>query len=444
MNVFEKEPPHNFEAERLVIGTMMLGNKDSIITAISLLKSNDFYSPNHEYIFDTIKNLFINNQVINLVSVYEYLQKKDILEDIGGYEYLSDLCGFGSLSAIENNCLIVISNAQRRALFKASIEIAQSCFNEPEIAVLIDISEKKILEVGKNRFIKGIEHIKNTVLEFKENIKSKKNDSNYVDKNIVKTNIRTLDGIMKPSKTDLIVIAGRPAMGKSSLLLEIARNICLKDKKPVVLFTPEMSKHQVIQRLVSLNSDISSYKMNDGFLNANEWQSFDNTIELLSSDDIPFFIDDTTEITISEMRAKLRKFIQKYGEIGAIFTDYLGMIKPEGVLGTKADQVSQTTLSCKNLAKEFNTVHYLGSQLSRGVEARQNKRPLLSDLKESGGIEEHSNKVILLYRDEYYNKDSNETGIAELDLAKHREGATVTAKMFFNADLTKFQDLEVF
>ena len=136
--------------------------------------------------------------------------------------------------------------------------------------------------------------------------------------------------------------------------------------------------------------------------------------------------------------------IQKYGEIGAIFTDYLGMIKPEGVLGTKADQVSQTTLSCKNLAKEFNTVHYLGSQLSRGVEARQNKRPLLSDLKESGGIEEHSNKVILLYRDEYYNKDSNETGIAELDLAKHREGATVTAKMFFNADLTKFQDLEVF
>lgn len=443
MNIFEKEPPNNLEAERLVIGSMLLGNKDSIVTSLSMLKPDDFYSPTHEQIFMAIKTLFTKNYSINLVSVFEYLQKKDILEEIGGYGYLSDLCGFGSIAAIESNCFIVLSNAQRRALFRSCIEIAQACFNEPEISVLIDDSEKKILEIGKNRFIKGIEHIKETVLEFQKNTKSRKNDINFIDNNIVKTNIKTLDSMMKPTRSDLIVIAGRPAMGKSSLLLEIARNICVIDKKPVVLFTPEMTKYQVIKRLISLNSDISSYKMAEGFLNSTEWETFDNTIELLSSENIPFFIDDTTNLTISEMRAKLRKLTQKYGEIGAVITDYLGMIKFEGNQAkTKADQISETALGCKNLAKEFNTVHYLGCQLSREVEKVQSKRPSLSHLKESGGIEENANKVILLYRDQYYNKDTKDIGIAELDLAKHREGPTTISKMFFNADLTKFQDLE--
>ena len=443
MNIFEKEPPNNIEAERLVIGSMILGNKDSIVTAISMLTSSDFYSPTHEQIFNAIKTLFTKNYQINLVSVYEYLQKKDILEEIGGYVYLSDLCGFGSIASIEDNCQIVLSNAQRRALFRSCIEIAQACFNQPEISVLIDDAEKKVLEIGNNRFVKGIEHIKDSVLEFKETIKSKRANQGFIDSNIVRTNIKTLDNMMEPTRSDLIVIAGRPGSGKSSLLLEIARNICLKDKKPVVLFTPEMTRNQVIKRLVALDSNISSYKISDGFLNSSEWQSFDNTIELLSNSEIPFFIDDSSNITISEMRAKLRKLTQKYGEIGAIVTDYLGMIKFDGNQSkTKADQVSETALGCKVLAKEFNTVHYLGSQLSREVEKRQNKRPQLSDLKESGGIEENANKVILIYRDEYYNKDSNDRGIAELDLAKHREGATVNVKMFFNAELTKFQDLE--
>jgi len=439
-DLLEKGQPNSLESEKAVLSAMITST-DSILQSISILKATDFYNPYNQQVFEIIAKMFQKNITIDMYTLFEVLEKKGLINKDEGLTDLIDLVDSGLGTNIDSSIKIVLANSQRRKLINYSLEIIKDCYFETDIDGLLDSSEKKILSVGQSRFVKGIEHIKETVISYSNTITAKKDDPNFNDKKVVRTNIKTLDNSFKASKSDLIVVAGRPGMGKSSLLLEIARSICLNDKRPVVFFTPEMSKDQVVEKLIALNTNIATQRLGNGFLTTQQWDILNNSIEILSSDDVPFFIDDSPYITINEMRSKLRKFIQKYGEVGAVFTDYLQMLKSD-LQATKAEQISQLALGCKNLAKEFNTVHYLGSQLSRSVEARQDKRPMLSDLKESGGIEENANKVILLYRDEYYKSDTNDLGIAELNLAKHREGPTGIMRMFFESTTTKFQDLE--
>lgn len=439
-DLLEKGQPNSLESEKAVLSAMITST-DSILQSISILKATDFYNPYNQQVFEIIAKMFQKNITIDMYTLFEVLEKKGLINKDEGLTDLIDLVDSGLGTNIDSSIKIVLANSQRRKLINHSLEIIKDCYFETDIDDLLDNSEKKILSVGQSRFVKGIEHIKETVISYSNTITAKKEDPSFTDKKVVRTNLKTLDNNFKASKSDLIVVAGRPGMGKSSLLLEIARSICLNDKKPVVFFTPEMSKDQVVEKLIALNANIATQRLGNGFLTTQQWDILNNSIEILSSDDVPFFIDDSPYITINEMRSKLRKFIQKYGEVGAVFTDYLQMLKSD-LQATKAEQISQLALGCKNLAKEFNTVHYLGSQLSRSVEARQDKRPMLSDLKESGGIEENANKVILLYRDEYYKSDTNDLGIAELNLAKHREGPTGIMRMFFESTTTKFQDLE--
>lgn len=439
-DLLEKGQPNSLESEKAVLSAMITST-DSILQSISILKATDFYNPYNQQVFEIIAKMFQKNITIDMYTLFEVLEKKGLINKDEGLTDLIDLVDSGLGTNIDSSIKIVLANSQRRKLINHSLEIIKDCYFETDIDDLLDSSEKKILSVGQSRFVKGIEHIKETVISYSNTITAKKEDPSFTDKKVVRTNLKTLDNNFKASKSDLIVVAGRPGMGKSSLLLEIARSICLNDKKPVVFFTPEMSKDQVVEKLIALNTNIATQRLGNGFLTTQQWDILNNSIEILSSDDVPFFIDDSPYLTINEMRSKLRKFIQKYGEVGAVFTDYLQMLKSD-LQATKAEQISQLALGCKNLAKEFNTVHYLGSQLSRSVEARQDKRPMLSDLKESGGIEENANKVILLYRDEYYKSDTNDLGIAELNLAKHREGPTGIMRMFFESTTTKFQDLE--
>lgn len=439
-DLLEKGQPNSLESEKAVLSAMITST-DSILQSISILKATDFYNPYNQQVFEIIAKMFQKNITIDMYTLFEVLEKKGLINKDEGLTDLIDLVDSGLGTNIDSSIKIVLANSQRRKLINHSLEIIKDCYFETDIDDLLDNSEKKILSVGQSRFVKGIEHIKETVISYSNTITAKKEDPSFTDKKVVRTNLKTLDNNFKASKSDLIVVAGRPGMGKSSLLLEIARSICLNDKKTVVFFTPEMSKDQVVEKLIALNTNIATQRLGNGFLTTQQWDILNNSIEILSSDDVPFFIDDSPYITINEMRSKLRKFIQKYGEVGAVFTDYLQMLKSD-LQATKAEQISQLALGCKNLAKEFNTVHYLGSQLSRSVEARQDKRPMLSDLKESGGIEENANKVILLYRDEYYKSDTNDLGIAELNLAKHREGPTGIMRMFFESTTTKFQDLE--
>lgn len=439
-DLLEKGQPNSLESEKAVLSAMITST-DSILQSISILKATDFYNPYNQQVFEIIAKMFQKNITIDMYTLFEVLEKKGLINKDEGLTDLIDLVDSGLGTNIDSSIKIVLANSQRRKLINHSLEIIKDCYFETDIDDLLDNSEKKILSVGQSRFVKGIEHIKETVISYSNTITAKKEDPSFTDKKVVRTNLKTLDNNFKASKSDLIVVAGRPGMGKSSLLLEIARSICLNDKKSIVFFTPEMSKDQVVEKLIALNTNIATQRLGSGFLTTQQWDVLNNSIEILSNEDIPFFIDDSPYLTINEMRAKLRKFIQKYGEVGAVFTDYLQMLKSD-LQATKAEQISQLALGCKNLAKEFNTVHYLGSQLSRGVEARQDKRPMLSDLKESGGIEENANKVILLYRDEYYKSDTNDLGIAELNLAKHREGPTGIMRMFFESTTTKFQDLE--
>lgn len=439
-DLLEKGQPNSLESEKAVLSAMITST-DSILQSISILKATDFYNPYNQQVFEIIAKMFQKNITIDMYTLFEVLEKKGLINKDEGLTDLIDLVDSGLGTNIDSSIKIVLANSQRRKLINHSLEIIKDCYFETDIDDLLDNSEKKILSVGQSRFVKGIEHIKETVISYSNTITAKKEDPSFTDKKVVRTNLKTLDNNFKASKSDLIVVAGRPGMGKSSLLLEIARSICLNDKKSIVFFTPEMSKDQVVEKLIALNTNIATQRLGNGFLTTQQWDILNNSIEILSSDDVPFFIDDSPYITINEMRSKLRKFIQKYGEVGAVFTDYLQMLKSD-LQATKAEQISQLALGCKNLAKEFNTIHYLGSQLSRSVEARQDKRPMLSDLKESGGIEENANKVILLYRDEYYKSDTNDLGIAELNLAKHREGPTGIMRMFFESTTTKFQDLE--
>lgn len=441
--LIEKVSPHNVRAEQLTLGAMIL-SKSSIISAMSTLKKDDFYVPSHQDIFESIKVVHFKNLPVDIVTLMEYLEKSNMLETVGGMDYLVELSE--SIVTLETNSYyfnIVLENSQRRELIKVCKETISNCYMQPDFNIVLDNAEKKVLAIGAKRFNKGLIEIKGLVKVQYELTERIKNGEKVDLIPCVYSNITALDSIMKPQRTDLIVIGGRPGMGKSSILLEIARSTAKNSKLPVIIFSPEMSKEQVVSKILTLESGVSSYRLESGFTTDTQWLSYVDACSLFMYKDIPIYIDDSTNITPNEMRSKIRSIMQQHKELGCIVTDFLQKLKPNQQLRSKAEEISDIALECKNIAKEFNVPHYLGSQLSRKVEERQDKRPLMSDLKESGGIEENANKIVLLYRDSFYNKDTNDSLVAEIDLAKHREGPTQKIKMHFDAETTKFSSLEI-
>jgi replicative DNA helicase len=439
----ERIQPHNLEAERAVIGSMLL-DKEAVIKCLEILKYNYFYAPNHQIIFRIINDLFNVNKPIDLITVSDSLRNLNLLDDIGGYVYLIDLTeSIPSTANVEQYARIVEEKYIKRELIRISNEIIEMSYeSNADISNLLDKAEKDVFSLGQKRFTKDLVHIRDTLIENFDNISNEEiEDINKVTTRYgISTGIHDLDQItngLRPS--NLIIVAARPAMGKTSFCLNIATNIALREKYPVAIFSLEMSKEEVSQRILCAEAEISLYHFRSGNIPKEMWEKITNTISKLYS--APIYIDDSSYLTPIEMRAKLRRLKSEHKKLGAVIVDYLQLMEIEST-ENRVQEISKISRGLKRLARELDTPVIALSQLSRSVEQRQNKRPQLSDLRESGSIEQDADIVMFIYRDEYYNPNSDKKKIAELIIAKHRSGPVDTIELFFDASLTKFSGLE--
>src|SRR5210317_2348821 len=442
-----KIPPQALELEEAVLGAMLI-DKKGVDEVIDLIQPEAFYKAAHQTIFEAIYQLFQDSQPIDLLTVSSELRKNGKLESVGGEFYLVQLSQrIASSAHIEFHARIILQKYIQRSLIKISNEIIESAYKEStDVFDLLDEAESKLYDVTQGNIKKSSESAQNLVLEAKKKIEeiSKRDGLSGVSTGFEKLDILTSG--WQPS--DLIIIAARPGMGKTALALSMARNISVQQKIPVAFFSLEMSSVQLITRLISSETGLSSDKLRTGKLADHEWQQLNIKVSDLESS--PLFIDDSPSLTIFELRAKARRLASSHG-IKLIIIDYLQLmnIGSSNKAGNREQEISTISRNLKALAKELDIPVIALSQLSRAVETRGGtKRPILSDLRESGAIEQDADIVSFLYRPEYYGitewDDDMKTpseGQGEFIVAKHRNGALDSIKLKFIPNLGKFEDL---
>lgn len=387
-NLIEKLTPSNIDAERAVIGSMLL-DKEAVSKVLEILFTESFYVPSHQVIFESIKELYVRNSPIDLVTVTDSLQSKSLLDDIGGYTYLLDLTESVPTTAnVEQYAKIVEDKNIRRELIKASNEIIKESYDSSDdLSTLLDKAEKAIFTIGQKRSTKDLIHIKDTLISNFNNIAETYHDGSKIDvlKSGVSTGISSLDEVINGlNAPDLIIIAARPAMGKTAFCLNIAANVALKEKAPVAIFSLEMDRNQIAQRILSAEAGISSYHMKNGNISEEMWDKLANAVSKLYG--VPIYIDDSGSLSPMEMRAKVRRLKAQHKKLGVVIVDYLQLMEVSGNDANRVQELSKITRSLKRLAMEMQVPVIALSQLSRSVEQRQNKRPQLSDLRESGCV----------------------------------------------------------
>lgn len=438
----ERTPPHNKEAEIAVLGGMIL-DSDALTRVIQLLEPDYFYVPAHGLIFEQIRDLFGKGQPVDFISVTDSLRAHEQLERAGGSSYIMSLVhSIPTTANIEYYARIVERHAILRRLIRAGTKIVELGYTHEEIDVssVLNQAEQTIFEIGQHKLGEGLEHIQTGLWHLFEELERGYNDPDaFLRKNLSTgfTDLNTmLGGGFSPS--DLIILAARPAMGKTALALNIGVNMAVLHNKPVAIFNLEMSKEQLITRMLCMESGMNSRALRSGTLHTDEWQSLSNAIAKLS--EAPIYLDDSSMVTPGEMRAKCRRLKAEHKDLSLIIIDYLQLMDT-GSGENRQQEISKISRSLKQLAREMNVPVVALSQLSRAVESRTNKRPMLSDLRESGAIEQDADIVLFLYRDEYYNEDSNDKNTAELIIAKHRHGPTGNIRLYFEASLTRFGNL---
>ena len=435
-----KIPPHDIEAEQAVIGSM-LTDKDALIDAIEVLKPDDFYRQDNKTIYEAMLNLFGKSEPVDVITVKAELMTLGKLEAVGGLEYLASLPDKVPTTAnVEKYIKIVQDKSVLRSLIKASNELIDLGYNETEdVDSIMDTAEKRVFEISQGKSQKGYSQIKDILVESFAEIEKRYNQKQPITG--IPTGFTDLDyktaGL---HNSDLILIAARPAMGKSALALNIATNAALHAKTPVVIFNLEMSKNQLVSRMLCSEAMVDGNKVRTGKMEEDDWVKLATALGPLS--EAPIYIDDTAGITMNEIRAKCRKLkIEK--NIGLVVIDYLQLIQASGRRnGSREQEISEISRSLKILAKELDIPVIAISQLSRAAESRSDHRPMLSDLCESGAIEQDADIVMFLYRDDYYNPDSEKKNIAEVTLAKHRSGSTGTVELLWLGNYTKFVNIE--
>ena len=431
-----KISPHNLESEQQIIGSMIL-KKNIIFDCIENLNEYDFYKTSHQYIFSTIKKMFLANLDVDLITLTEYLKRNKLLSKAEGTLYITEL----------TNSIITTAN------IKTHIKIIK----DNSILKLIDISNYTLEEVHKTKSPKElVENLQSNIFNmFVNNEKNeivpimdildttlKNIEKAYLNKGALSnlsTGFYDLDKILSGlQKSQMILIAGRPSMGKTTFALNIAENIALKSKKNVLIFSLEMSKEQLVSKLISSVSNIDTYKLATGELDEMDLNKLTMSVSLLN--DSKIFIDDTPNISISEMKAKCKKLMLN-NEIDLIVIDYIQLMSGKSKSESRLQEISEISRFIKALSKEIKCPIIALSQLSRAPEQRANHRPLLSDLRESGAIEQDADIVLFLYRDAYYNKNTENKNIAECMIAKHRTGETGTINLAWNGRHSKFLNL---
>lgn len=435
----QRIPPQNVEAEQAVLGAMLLSH-DAVIVAMEKLQSQDFYRDVHRIIFEAMEHLHRENKEIDVITLPDELKRMKKLDDVGGLEYVLNLPNLvGSAANIEYYANIVAEKALARNLISTCTELTTEAYDgQKETEALLDDAERRILQLSdtKNRGdFASVGAVVEVTLD-----KITKLYENKAGLTGLPTGFRDLDRMtsgLQPS--DLILVAARPSMGKTAFTLNIAQNVGVRQHKTVAFFSLEMSQEQLVQRLLCQIAHIDSQKLRTGLLNSDEeWTRLTDACDKLYES--PIYIDDTPGISVAEMRSKARRLKSEHG-LDLIIVDYLQLMQGRNA-ESRQQEISEISRSLKALARELKVPLIALSQLSRSVESRQDKRPMLSDLRESGALEQDADIVSFLYREDYYDKETENQHITEVILAKHRNGPVGSVKLYFKNEFTLFLNLD--
>ncbi len=436
----DRVPPHNREAEQSVIGAIFL-EPQALITASEILLADDFYQNAHKKIFETMLRLSDQGKAIDVVTVTEELSAKKEIEDVGGLSYILELANAVPTAAnVAHYAKIVEEKALLRRLIRVATKIVEDGYTrEDEVEALLGEAEKKMMEVANRKNAGDFKHVKDVLVETFDNIEQLQ--SRKGDVTGIPTGFRDLDHITAGfQRNDLIIVAARPSVGKTAFALNVAQSVAVQARENVAIFSLEMGAEQLVMRMLCAEGNIDAQVLRTGALTTEDWGKLTMAMGSLSNSGI--FIDDTPGVRINEIRAKCRRLAQEHG-LGMILIDYLQLIQGSGKPGENRQQeVSEISRSLKGLARELKVPVIALSQLSRGVEQRQDKRPMMSDLRESGSIEQDADIVAFLYRDDYYDKESESKNMIEIIIAKQRNGPTGTVTLAFKKEFNKFINVD--
>ncbi len=434
----QRLPPQNMEAEQSVLGAMLL-DKEALIEVAEILIPRDFYRETHQHICQTLMDLFNKGEAVDLVTVCEELENKGLLDKLGGAAYLATLANMTPTAAHARYYAgIVKEKALLRALIRSSTEIIEKSYGYVDnIEEFLDDAEQLIFDIARKKDSRSFVPLRDALeqtFEKLERLYERKSGLTGLS-----TGFPDLDNITAGlQESDLIIIAARPSMGKTTLAANIARQMAEAETQPVAFFSLEMSSEQLAQRLLCAMAEIDAQRLRRGFLSSEDWPRLTQAVGPLS--ELPLYIDDTPAISVMEMRAKARRLKLEKG-LSAIFVDYLQLMRGSERAENRQQEISGISRSLKALAKELNCPVIALSQLSRAVEQRQDKRPILSDLLDSGGIEANADMVIFIYREDYYNPETEKKHVTEILISKQRNGPTGKVELYFMDRYNKFVSL---
>ena len=438
-SVIKKILPHSVEAEQSVIGSMIM-DRDAIVVASELISGEDFYNKQYGVLFETMRELNDKGMPVDLVTLQDKLKEKDVPPEVSSLEFVRDLITAVPTSAnIKYYANIVAEKATLRKLIRLNEEIANTCYaGKEDLENILSDTEQRIFKLVQRRNTEDFTPIRQVVMNAMDRIEAASKTKGCVTG--IPTGFLDLDyktAGLQPS--DLILIAARPAMGKTAFVLNIAQHVAFHQNKTVAIFSLEMSKEQLVNRMFSLESNVDAQHLRTGQLNDEEWEKLIESAGIIGRSNL--FIDDTPGITIAELRTKCRK-LSLENNLSMIIIDYLQLMSGSGRSESRQQEISEISRSLKGLARELNVPVVALSQLSRAVEQRPDKRPMMSDLRESGAIEQDADIVMFIYRDDYYNHDTEKKDIAEIIIAKQRSGAIGTIELAWLPKYTKFANLE--
>jgi replicative DNA helicase len=440
-DLLHKLPPQNIEAEQSVLGSLMI-DKDAIIKIADLVSPDDFYRDDHKHIYLAMLKLFEKRMPIDVVTISEELEKSGKFESIGGATYLTTLVNtVPTASHIVHYAEIVQQKATLRRLIAAAGKITDMGYAEDgEMTGILDTAEQSLFSVSQKYLKQNFVPIKDVLADSFERI-----DELHKNKGVLRgvpTGFRDLDGLLSGFQdSDLIIVAARPSMGKTAIVTNIAAHAAIKEKRAVGFFALEMSREQLADRLISLESGVDSWKIRTGNLTDEDFPKIGYAMGTLA--EASLYIDDSPSLNIMEIRSKCRRLQMEHG-LDLVIVDYLQLMegRSKSSDSNRVQEISEISRSLKTLAREINVPVVALSQLSRAVEARPDKRPMLSDLRESGSIEQDADVVVFIYRDDYYHKDSDRKGVTELLVRKHRNGPVGDVELFFIPEQTRFRSID--
>ena len=437
----ERVPPQNIEAEQAVLGAMLI-KKEAIIEVQEILRPDDFYREIHRIVYEAMVRLQNNDEAVDLVTLTEELRKTDMLDKVGGLGFITQLANIvGTAANVSYHAKIVKEKAELRNLINVATEIAGKAYEDSdEVENIMDEAEKKILAVASRQGGGAFESMKNIVMRTFERINILYESKGGLTG--ISSGFKDLDKLTAGlQKSDLILVAARPSMGKTAFTLNIASYVGLHGGS-VAFFSLEMSKEQLMQRMLCSEGGIDASRLRTGQLDEVEWNKLVGVADRMSR--APIYIDDTAGITVMELRSKARRLKAEHG-LDLIIIDYLQLMQGRASKNSdnRQQEISEISRSLKALARELDVPVLALSQLSRSVESRQIKKPMLSDLRESGSLEQDADIVMFLYREDYYDKDTENKNITEIIVAKHRNGPVDSVQLFFQKEFTKFRDLLV-